>query len=222
MFSATCIWIFLSIVILAIYTGWRVKKTFRKYLELESSSGVTAEQMANHYLCKMEANEVKIKETNQKLDDRYNPANNSLYISYPNSRSLTALGITAHELGHLTQHVKGNRLVNLFPLIAGASSFLAQIAFPIFLSGFILHHGWLTRSGLIVYCLALILTFFTLPLEIDASKKALMILEKEGFINDEDEIKKARKVLLAAGLTYLVSPALAFLHPFKKLVNYQK
>lgn len=222
MFSETCVWIFLSIVMLAIYTRWRVKKTFHKYLELESSSQVNAKQMANHYLCKIKANEVKIKETNRKLDDRYNPANNSLYISYPNSRSLAALGITAHELGHLTQYVKKNRLLNLFSLIVSASSFLSQIAFPIFLSGFILHYVWLTRSGLIVYCLALIFTFFTLPLEIDASKKALMILEKEGFINHEDEIKKARKVLLAAGLTYIVSPALAFLHPFKKLLDYQR
>jgi Zn-dependent membrane protease YugP len=222
MLSFTSLWIFLSIVILAFCTKWRAKKTFSKYSRLESASGITAKQMANSYLNKIGANEVRLEEVNHKLNDRYNPTTKSLRISYPESCSLTALGVTAHELGHLQQHADEYHLLDLHSQIVFASNLISQIAFPIFMAGFILQLAWLTRSGLILYLLAVISVFFTLPIEFDASKKALRILRKESFIKGKAERKGARKVLFAAGLTYIASPALAFLHPIKKLVYYPK
>ncbi len=193
-----------------------------KYLSRESSTGTTAKQMVDSYLKKIKAEEVVLKEVSPKQDDHYNPADRSLNISCPNSRSLTALGTVAHELGHFLQHLNGDPIFNLRLKIVHISNFLSQISLPIFLGGFITRIMWIMKAGLTIYGVAIISVFITLPTEIDASRKALNILKSERCIAGKGELEGVRAVLFAAGLTYLISPALAFLFPFKQIFSYQK
>lgn len=211
--------IFLLIVILALYTKWRVKRTMAKYMKQESSTETTAKQMADSYLKKIKE-EAMLKEIGPKQDNHYNPTDKSLNISYPNSCSLTALGVVAHELGHFLQHINGNPIFYLQFKIVHIANFLSQISLPIFLSGFITRIVWIMEAGLIIYCVAVFSVLITLSTEIDASKKALNILKSEDFMVSKSELKGVREVLFAAGLTYLISPALAFLFPFKQIFNY--
>lgn len=190
-----------------------VNSTFRKYDEFRSSKGVTGTQAAEYILRSQGITDVGVQQIAGNLTDNYNSGNKLLSLSEATaqSTSVAAIGVAAHECGHAVQDAK-----NYFPLkfraaIVPVANIGSTLSFPLIMLGVIM--SWnqtLINVGILAFSLALVFQLVTLPVEFDASRRALSIL-REGNMLAEDELAAARKVLMAAALTYVAAALATFL-----------
>jgi Zn-dependent membrane protease YugP len=209
-------WTFFLIIpplILALYAQGKVKGAYKKYSQVFASSRTTGAQVAYQLLQTAGAGDIKIEKQPGELTDHYDPRKRVLRLSQGvhDSSSIAALGIAAHEAGHAIQHRQHYQPMNLRSLIYPVANIGSTLAFPLFFIGFIFSKrgpSVLMDIGIMLFAGAVAFSVVTLPVEFNASKRALALLEERRFLTP-DEMVGARKVLGAAALTYVASTAMA-------------
>ena len=199
-------WLVFSLpaIILAMYAQQRVHGAFREFSAVRNVQGLTGRQAARWLLDSAGLHHVAIEETPGELSDHYDPRDRTLRLSPPVSRaaSVAALGIAAHEVGHAIQHHLGYAPLRLRGALVGPVTFASNIAPFLFIAGVVIQLSGLVWLGVAFYSLAVVFALVTMPVERDASNRAMQLLYTNGMVTTV-EYDGAKKVLDAAALTYL-------------------
>ncbi|WP_438735849.1 zinc metallopeptidase [Enterococcus sp. AZ141] len=195
-----------------------VKSTFNKYAKVRSKNNITGTKAAQYILQSQGINNVGVQAIAGDLTDNYNSGNKMLSLSQSTaqSTSVAAIGVAAHECGHAVQDAKGYFPLRLRHAIVPIANIGTSISIPLILIGVLLRGSFLINLGLLAFSLAFIFQLVTLPVEFDASKRAIRILADGGLLTEE-EVPQARRVLFAAALTY-VAAAVATLLQLLRLI----
>jgi len=212
-FSDYTFFLLIPPLILAFYAQARVKGAYRKYSQVYASSRISGAQAAYQLLQTAGAGDVTIEKQPGELTDHYDPRKRALRLSQGvyDSSSIAALGIAAHETGHALQHHTHYQPMHLRSLIYPVASIGSTLAFPLFFIGLLFSKSGtslLMDIGIMLFAGAVAFSVVTLPVEFNASKRALVLLEERRFLTP-DEMTGARQVLKAAALTYVASTAMA-------------
>lgn len=193
----------------------RVKGTFNKYSQLRSMSGMNGAQVAQRVLQAAGIYDVQVRHVSGSLTDHYDPRTKTVNLSDPvyNATSVAALGVAAHECGHAIQHAKSYAPLSIRSALVPIANFGSMLAWPVILIGLFFNtrsSGLIIDIGILLFSAAVLFQLVTLPVEFDASRRALVMLRTQGILAD-DEIKYTRRVLKSAALTYVASAAAAIL-----------
>lgn len=193
-------------VILSYVAQWMVQSTFKKYSSKKLERNITGSQAANYLLQKNDVTGVTVKPISGSLTDNFNPTDMTLNLSEPvhNVNSIAAVGVAAHETGHAIQHSKGYLPIKFRSMLVPVAN-LGSAAGPLLaLAGLALSFSFLVDIGLILFFGSVLFYLVTLPVEFNASSRALKTLKEAGVMNKE-ELKGVKKVLGAAAMTYVAS-----------------
>lgn len=199
--------------VLCIWAQARVSSTYNRYSRVLSRTGMTGAQAAQRILQLSGIYDVRIEHVGGKLTDHYDPANKVLRLSDTvyGSTSVAAIGVAAHECGHAVQHDKGYAPLQFRSALVPVANIGSKAGIPLILLGALLGmNQTLIHIGIWVFALAVLFQLVTLPVEFNASGRALAMLGDYGML-DRDETKGCRKVLQAAALTYVAAAASAIL-----------
>jgi Zn-dependent membrane protease YugP len=188
------------------YTQQKIKATYAKFSKEENFARITGAQAARQILDKNGLENIKVKRTGGLLNDYYNPLNSTVNLSsgtYDGS-TISAVGVAAHEVGHAIQHAKGYKIIMIRNAIAPAANIASNAFWALVAIGFALGALSLVRAGIILFLVVVIFQIVTVPVEFDASKRALITLNEYGMVT-ESELPKVKKVLKAAGMTYVAA-----------------
>ena len=193
----------------------RVKGTFNKYSQLRSMSGMNGAQVAQRVLQAAGIYDVQVRHVSGSLTDHYDPRTKTVNLSDPvyNATSVAALGVAAHECGHAIQHAKSYAPLSIRSALVPVANFCSMLAWPVILIGLLFNtrsSGLIIDIGILLFSAAVLFQLVTLPVEFDASRRALVMLRTQGILAD-DELKYTRRVLKSAALTYVASAAAAIL-----------
>lgn len=193
----------------------RVKGTFNKYSQLRSMSGMNGAQVAQRVLQAAGIYDVQVRHVSGILTDHYDPRTKTVNLSDPvyNATSVAALGVAAHECGHAIQHAKSYAPLSIRSALVPIANFGSMLAWPVILIGLLFNtrsSGLIIDIGILLFSAAVLFQLVTLPVEFDASRRALVMLRTQGILAD-DELKYTRRVLKSAALTYVASAAAAIL-----------
>lgn len=200
----------------------RVRTTFNKYSGYRNMSGMTGAQAAQRILHAAGIYDVTIKRISGSLTDHYNPANKTLNLSESvcNQTSVAAVGVAAHECGHAIQHARGYLPLKLRTAFVPIANFGSTLAWPVLLIGLFMNNRssmTIIHIGIFLFSFSLIFQLLTLPVEFDASRRAMAQLREQGVLG-EQELHGTRKVLKAAALTYVASAAAAILQLLRVII----
>ena len=189
-----------------------VNNTFGQYNKVRSSSGLTGRDAAEKVLHSLGIFDVAIGRVSGSLTDHYDPRTRTLRLSDTTyaSPSVAAISVAAHECGHAGQHKDHYAPLVLRSSLVPAANIGSSLAWPVFLAGLIFSIRILTSAGIILFSLAVLFQLITLPVEFDASARALKVLEEDRILPPE-ELEGGRKVLRAAALTYVAALASSML-----------
>ncbi len=192
-----------------------VKSTYKKYSTYRSMTNMTGAQVAERLLHGAGLHDVKVGHVSGELSDHYNPATKvvNLSDSVYGSTSVAAIGVAAHECGHAIQHAKGYFPLNLRTWFVPVANFGSKLAWPLILIGLFINmesSQLIINAGIILFSFAVIFQLITLPVEFNASNRALVLLEEQGILSSQ-ELPYTKKVLGAAALTYVASAASSIL-----------
>ena len=206
-------------LILSMWAQFRVSSTFNRFSKVRASSGMTATQMAEQLLHAEGVYDVSVERTRGNLTDHYDPKNMVLRLSdsTANSTSVAALGVAAHEAGHVLQHRDGYAPLMLRTAAVPVVNIGSNLSWPLFLVGLIVSWEPLVYAGIALFALAVLFALITLPVEFNASKRALAALEANGYLQPGEEMRGARKVLSAAAMTYVASAFMAIMQLLRLL-----
>ncbi len=193
-------------LVLSMYAQFKVKATFEKYSKVESRRGISGREAAQTILRRNQLGNVAVEAVGGSLSDHYDPNAQAVRLSEPvyGSTSISAIGVAAHESGHAIQHGQRYGLLELRHSIVPATNFASSASFPILLIGFVMRSPGLILAGIVLFSLVVLFHVVTLPVEIDASRRAVAELGASGLVG-HDEIPMVKKVLGAAALTYLAA-----------------
>lgn len=206
-------------LILSMWAQFRVSSTFSRFSKVRASSGMTATQMAEQLLHAEGVYDVSVERTRGNLTDHYDPKNMVLRLSdsTANSTSVAALGVAAHEAGHVLQHRDGYAPLMLRTAAVPVVNIGSNLSWPLFLVGLIFSWEPLLYAGIALFALAVLFALITLPVEFNASKRALAALEANGYLQPGEEMRGAKKVLSAAAMTYVASAFMAIMQLLRLL-----
>ena len=206
-------------LILSMWAQFRVSSTFSRFSKERASSGMTATQMAEQLLHAEGVYDVSVERTRGNLTDHYDPKNMVLRLSdsTANSTSVAALGVAAHEAGHVLQHRDGYAPLMLRTAAVPVVNIGSNLSWPLFLVGLIFSWEPLLYAGIALFALAVLFALITLPVEFNASKRALAALEANGYLQPGEEMRGAKKVLSAAAMTYVASAFMAIMQLLRLL-----
>lgn len=206
-------------LILSMWAQFRVSSTFSRFSKVRASSGMTATQMAEQLLHAEGVYDVSVERTRGNLTDHYDPKNMVLRLSdsTANSTSVAALGVAAHEAGHVLQHRDGYAPLMLRTAAVPVVNIGSNLSWPLFVVGLIFSWEPLLYAGIALFALAVLFALITLPVEFNASKRALAALEANGYLQPGEEMRGARKVLSAAAMTYVASAFMAIMQLLRLL-----
>ena len=192
-----------------------VKSTFNKYSKYRSMSGMTGAQAAQRILDAAGIHDVQIRHISGSLTDNYNPMQKTLNLSDAvcNSTSVAAIGVAAHECGHAIQHAKKYAPLSIRSAFVPIANLGSTLAWPVILIGALMNSRssmLIIDIGIFLFSFAVIFQLLTLPVEFNASRRALVELERLGILGTQ-EVGNTRKVLTAAALTYVAGAASAIL-----------
>lgn len=193
----------------------KVKGTFNKYSQIRSMSGMNGAQVAQRVLQAAGIYDVQVRHVSGSLTDHYDPRTKTVNLSDPvyNATSVAALGVAAHECGHAIQHAKSYAPLSIRSALVPIANFGSMLAWPVILIGLLFNtrsSGLIIDIGILLFSAAVLFQLVTLPVEFDASRRALVMLRTQGILAD-DELKYTRRVLKSAALTYVASAAAAIL-----------
>ena len=204
-FDGTYVLIILAVLISALVSA-KMNATFSKYSKVRSYCGMTGAQAAQRILSSAGIYDVRIEHVSGKLTDHYDPSNKVLRLSdavYGNT-SIAAIGVAAHECGHAVQHARNYVPLSVRSAIVPVANFGSQLSWPLFLAGLIFSFRPLLMIGILLFCAALLFQIVTLPVEFNASARALRMLDETGIMGRQ-EIRGTKKVLRAAAMTYVAA-----------------
>lgn len=211
-FDSTYVLVLIGAV-LSIIASARVNATFSKYARVRSMSGMTGAQTAEAILRSRGIHDVRVEHIRGNLTDHYDPTKKVVRLSDSvyGSTSVAAIGVAAHECGHVMQHHEGYAPLNFRTALVPVANIGSKLGIPIILVGLLLgSNPLLVNIGIWVFSLAVLFQIVTLPVEFDASKRALVCIEQYGIVTS-DERKKSAKVLKAAAYTYVAAAAASIL-----------
>lgn len=208
-------WTYLLIIpgmILGIWAQSKVKSAYAKYSRIPTRLGRNAASVVDDLLRRNGNNRVTIGRVSGELTDHYNPGNETLNLSDGvfASNSIAALGIAAHEAGHAMQKFEGYAPLTLRTTIVPAVNICSGLSTPLFFLGLLLSWEPLLTLGILLFAASTVFALVTLPVEFNASKRAVAMLTEGGYITGEEE-RGVRKVLQAAALTYVASAVTSML-----------
>ena len=206
-------------LLLTLMASALVKSTYAKYKKVHSMSGMTGAQAAERILHQAGIYDVQIQHIAGDLTDNYNPKTKILSLSDAvyNNTSVAAIGVAAHECGHAIQDAINYAPLNIRSAIVPAANIGSQLSWPLFIAGLIFSIRPLVTLGIVLFSLAVLFQLVTLPVEINASSRALKMLESTGILGT-DEKKGAKKVLTAAALTYVAALAASILQLLRLII----
>lgn len=221
-FDPTYILIIIGMVI-CLAASAHVNSTFKKYSKYRSNSGMTGAQAAQRILESQGIYDVKIQHIGGNLTDNYNPITKVLSLSDAtyNQTSVAAVGVAAHECGHAMQHAKGYAPITIRSALVPFANWGSRLSWILIIAG-LLFFGQgtgqtLINVGIIAFSLAVLFQLVTLPVEFNASGRAIKVLETTGIFGT-DELKYTRKVLGAAALTYVAAAASSILQLLRLVI----
>lgn len=202
-------------VVICLLASAKMNATFNKYSRVRSHTGMTGREAAEHVLHGAGIYDVKIEHVSGNLTDHYDPRTKVLRLSDAtyNSPSVAAIGVAAHECGHAIQHATGYAPLTLRGALVPVANFGSVIAWPLILIGLFFNSNssaLFLNIGILAFSIAVLFQIVTLPVEFDASKRAVNMLGSTGLLY-ESEVKDTRKVLTAAALTYVAGAAASIL-----------
>ncbi|MEE9168478.1 MAG: zinc metallopeptidase [bacterium] len=209
----------IPVMILALYAQFRVRRTYEKFSKVQSSWGRRGANVAQDILGHNQLHNVSIEQGEGKLSDHYDPRTKKVVLSPENynGHSIAALSVAAHEVGHAIQHKIEYAPLQLRHSILPVANIGSTLAFPLFLIGLFMSIGPLMQAGVILFSGVVLFQLITLPVEFDASARAIRILQSGGYLTPQ-EVPLARKVLNAAALTYVAATAVALVHLLRLII----
>lgn len=209
-------------VVLSLAASARVKSTYQKYARVFSRSGMTGREAAERILRMNGVQGVSVRRVAGELTDHYDPRSQTVNLSDAvyDSCSVAAIGVAAHECGHVLQHETGYMPLRIRGTLVPVANFGSQISWPLILIGLFINGDLsmlLINLGIILFSAAVLFQLVTLPVEFNASGRALKILESGGMLAAE-EMNGAKKVLGAAAMTYVAGAATAILQLLRILI----
>ncbi|HHZ20660.1 MAG TPA: zinc metallopeptidase [Firmicutes bacterium] len=213
--------LFMLAIVFSLYAQFKVSSTFKKYARVPAASGRTGAQVARDLLDYYNLHDVPVEITGGHLTDHYDPRNKVLRLSPEvyHGNSLAALGVAAHETGHAVQHANVYLPLHLRNAIFPLANIGSNLALPIFFIGLLFGgNTFLMDLGILLFAGAVFFTILTLPVEFNASSRALAMLDSGGYLRRGEELNGAKKVLSAAAMTYLAATAMALLQLLRLLV----
>lgn len=215
-------WMIIVGALLSIMASMKVKSTFAKYSRMRSMSGMTGAMAAERILRSAGIYDVQIQRVSGNLTDHYDSRSKVLRLSesvYDNA-SVAAIGVAAHECGHAIQDQKGYVPLRLRAAIVPVANFGAMLSWPLIFLGIILGGSQtLITIGILMFSLAVLFQLVTLPVEFNASRRAVAVLGENGILSN-NEISGTKKVLGAAALTYVASAAASILQLLRLFLLY--
>ena len=202
-------------MIFAFWAQWKVRSTYQKMSRVRAANGMTGRDMARTIMTRNGISDVGIEEVDGVLTDHYDPRVKKVRLSVNNFEgdSLASIAVAAHEVGHVMQHASGYAPLAIRSAIAPVAGFASTLAFPLFLIGLFFRSSmslFLMDLGILFFSGAVFFQLVTLPVEFNASKRALAQLTETGAIAPQ-EVAGAKQVLDAAALTYVAAAAMAAL-----------
>jgi hypothetical protein len=200
-------------LLLALYAQYKVKSTYAKYSEVRNLRGYTGSQVARYILDDYRLNDIQVVPIAGELTDNYDPRDRKLHLSEGiyDSNSVAAIGVAAHETGHAIQDARAYAPLKIRNGLVPVTNLGTTLAFPLFLLGLFVGIPQLMDIGIILFSLAVVFSVITLPVEFNASRRAIKVLADGRFLN-ERELPMAREVLNAAALTYVAATAMAVMN----------
>ncbi len=204
----------LPMVILSMWAQAKVNSSFKKYSKVLTRRNFTATEAARQILDNHGLYDVKIEAISGNLTDHYDPKSNVIRLSdsVRNSSSVAAVGVAAHEAGHAVQHAEGYSFIKIRNSLVPVANLGSKLSIPLIIIGLVLmgaesvFGSTMVYAGIILFSLAVLFQVVTLPVEFDASNKAIRVLGEGGYLY-EDEVKDVKKVLSAAAMTYVATAA---------------
>ena len=220
-FDPTYIFVLVGLII-CLAASAKMRSTFSKYSRVRNHWGMTGREAAEQVLHRAGIYDVRVEHISGNLTDHYDPRSKVLRLSDAtyNSTSVAAVGVAAHECGHAVQHATGYVPLKLRSSLVPAAKFGSSIAWPLILIGLLINgqsSALFLNLGILAFSLAVLFQIVTLPVEFNASSRALHLLSGNGMLY-EDEVRSVRKVLTAAALTYVAGAASAILQLLRIIV----
>lgn len=208
-------------VILSLAASAKVKSTFSRYSKVRSMTGMTGAEAAQRLLNSQGIYDVTVRRVPGSLSDHYDPRTKTVNLSDDvySSTSVAAIGVAAHECGHAIQHAVGYAPLNFRSALVPIANFGSQISWPLILIG-ILIGGFgspIVQLGIILFSLAVLFQLVTLPVEFNASSRAVRLLDSTGILSG-NEVDGTRRVLGAAALTYVAAAAGSILQLLRLII----
>lgn len=202
--------IMIPVLLFSFYCQIKVKRAFRRYSSVHAMCGMTGAQAAARLLQLNGITDVQIRQIGGTLTDYYDPKNKEICLSGDvyNATSVAAIGVACHEAGHACQHAQGYAPLKIRNAAIPATRIGSSLGIPLVLLGMIFTWRPLIMVGIVLYALVALFQLLTLPVEFNASRRALQTIESNQFLT-EQEYRGAKKVLTAAALTYVAALASA-------------
>lgn len=209
-------------VLICVAASARVNRTFDRFSRVRSYSGMTGKEAAERILRSSGIYDVQVIHIPGNLTDHYNPGKKTLGLSDTvyNSASVAAIGVAAHECGHAVQHATGYAPLKIRGALVPAANFGSMAAWPLILIGLLMNGDTailFINLGILVFSAAVLFQIVTLPVEFNASRRAVRVLESSGVLYP-DEVDSVKKVLSAAALTYVASAASMILQLLRLII----
>lgn len=209
-------------VMICLLASSKMNATFNRYSRVRSRNGITGRDAAERILHNAGIYDVSVEHVRGNLTDHYDPRNKVLRLSDATyqSTSIAAVGVAAHECGHAIQHAYGYAPLSIRSALVPVANFGSTLAWPLILIGLFMNSEMsivLLNAGILMFSLAVLFQIVTLPVEFNASGRALKLLGDNGMLYEE-EVRDVRKVLSAAALTYVASAASAILQLLRILL----
>lgn len=212
--------ILLPAIVLTLYAQYQVKTVYVKYSKILAKNGLSGKEVAEELLRQNNLVNIKIEPIEGSLSDHYDPRQKKLSLSKEiyYGKSLAAQGIVAHEIGHALQDAEKYFPLALRSNLVPVTNIGSRMAIPLFLIGFLFTLPGLMDIGIIAFSLAVLFQVVTLPVEFNASNKAVGLLVKADIVSGTEEVNAVKKVLNAAALTYLAAAAVAVMQLLRLIV----
>ncbi len=219
MYWDSTIIILIPAIIFSIIAQIMVKSAFSKYSKVRNSRGLTGADAAREILDRNGLTNVRIEHISGSLTDHYDPKANVIRLSDDvyGSATVAAVGVAAHEAGHAVQYAEGYYPIKIRNAIIPVTRFGSSLSTPLVILGLALSSDFLITAGILLFCAVVLFQAITLPVEFNASGRALKTLRSSHFLED-DEMKGARSVLTAAAMTYVAAMLSALLSLVRLLV----
>ena len=212
----------LPAIILSMYAQFKVNSTFNKFSKIMSTKGVTARDVARIILDKYGLNSIPVEHISGNLSDHYDPKAKVVRLSDSvyNSSSIASIGVAAHECGHAIQHATLYSPLNIRNIIFPIVNISSTLSMPLIILGFVTSFAPLVKIGIILFSAVVLFQIITLPVEFNASQRAIKILNENRILGGS-ELKSTKKVLSAAALTYVAAAIVSVANLLRLILIYR-